>query len=138
MPAFIPPSLPLFFAPQPAAALDSEGRLLLRAARQWVMVACRRQSPRAAMAALLGSSGPRFGRLMAELTSAWPEPFTTYPPCATILSADEATMLALLRAAGTNDPAGFHRQLQEMLPRSVRDRLWQAAVAVAADWMVAR
>lgn len=126
------------FAPTPVAALDGEARLLLRAARSWVIIACRRCSPRPAMTALLGGGAARFGLMMEQLTAAWPEAFTAYPPCACAVSPDEATLLALLDQAGRNDAPGFHRQLEEMLPLSVRERLWHATTAVAADWMVAR
>lgn len=125
------------FSPPPVASLDAETRLLLRAARSWVIIACRRQSPRATMKGYLGLAAGRFGLLMEQLTSAWPEPFTTYPPCACSLSPDEATMLTLLGHAANGDARAFHRQLSEMLPLSVRERLWHASSAVAADWIAA-
>ena len=125
------------FSPPPVASLDAESRLLLRAARSWVIIACRRTSPRSAMEAMLGTSAGRFGQLMEQITCAWPEPFTTYPPCACAQSPDEATLLALLRHAANREAHAFHRHLYEMLPLSVRERLWHAASAVAADWIAA-
>lgn len=123
------------FAPPPLAALDAESRLLLRAARSWVMVACRRQNPRPALEPLLGACAGRFNLLMAQLTDAWPEPFVTFPPCACSLSPDEATLVALLRHAADARVAAFHDQLAEMLPLAVRERLWCSVTAVAADWI---
>lgn len=127
------------FAPSwPVATLDPGARLLLRAVRTWVMLASRRGNPRPAMTALLGTSAGRFGVLMDRVTCAWPDVFTTYPPCASALSSDEATLVAMLNDAAEDASAAFDRRLVDLLPFAQRQRIWAAARAVAADWLSPR
>lgn len=126
------------FATPPMAMLEPHERLLLRAARVWVMLASRRDNPRPALERLLGSGAGRFGWLMERLASAWPDAFTTYPCCAVTLSSDEATLLALLRDAAEGDAREFHLRLSDLLGQSERSRLWNATRAVVADGVTLR
>jgi hypothetical protein len=126
------------FALPPVAAHGEGNRLLLRAARTWVLIACRRRSPRPAMLVLLGPAGRAFSTLMDAMVTAWPEPFITYPPCATSLSPDESTLLRLIADAQTGDRAGADRLLADMLPLPVRDRLWSAARTLADEALAVR
>jgi hypothetical protein len=115
------------FTPLPLCALPGEARVRLKAARMWVMLARAQRSPRAALGALLGSAAPAFALLMEELVAAWPDPFTSYPPCAVAVSPDEAALLALLDAAQAGVPAGADALLADLLPRAERERLWTLA-----------
>lgn len=126
------------FATPPLAALEPHERLTLRAARLWVMLASRRDNPRPALERLLGSGAGRFGWLMERLASAWPDAFTTYPCCATTLSSDESTLVALLRDAATGDAREFDTRLSDLLGPSERRRLWDATRAVVADGLALR
>lgn len=124
---------PLMFSPPPVAAIDEESRVLLKAARLWVMLARAGRSARPPLAALLGPAAARFGLLMDALTSAWPDPFTTYPPCADTISPDEHCLLSLLLLAERGLEPAFHTCLADMLALPVRQRLWQAATALTAE-----
>ncbi len=116
------------FATRPAAAYPDLDRLYLKAMRHWVLIARAGRNPRHPLAALLGERlAGRFCLLMELCVGAWPEPFTTFPPCACQCSPDETTLLALLgySEAGVAEP--MHAMLQDMIPQSMRDRLWYAA-----------
>lgn len=121
------PLTPRCFQPLPVAARDEEARLLLRAMRLWVLLARSARSPRPVIDSLLGPASPALCHLMDEAVAAWPDPFTTFPPCATAVSPDEDCLLALLAHARRADRAGVERQLGELLATPDRDRLWAAA-----------
>jgi hypothetical protein len=134
----MPALTPFAFSPPPVAALGDDARLLLKAMRMWVMLARQGQSPRPALAALLGAGGPPMGLLMDLATSAWPEPFTTYTPCASAVSPDEATLLRLLAHAEVDQRGEACALLADMLPNAERERLWQAAGRLTADRLALR
>ena len=115
------------FTPPPVAALAEEARIQLKAARMWVMLARHQRNPRPVLAALLGHTTAAFCTLMDGMVTAWPDAFTTFPPCASQLSPDEATLLDLLSHATDGDEAGAHGLLRDLLPATDRERLWQAA-----------
>lgn len=119
--AYLPPATP---------TLAPEDRILLKAARLWVMMARDNRSPRPALAALLGSAAPAFHLLMEQLVSAWPDPFTTYPPCATAVSPDEHALLTLVAEARSGQGLAA---LAEMLPQAERDRLALTAARLDAE-----
>jgi hypothetical protein len=118
------------YLPLPTPALNPEDRILLKAARLWVMLARSNRSPRPALAALLGRAGPSFHLLMEQLIAAWPDPFTTYPPCALAVSPDEQALLTLVAEArdGAAAPA-----LADMLAESERARLALTAARLEAE-----
>lgn len=118
------------FAPPPVATLPEEARIQLKAARMWVMLARHHRNPRPVIASLLGAATPAFCTLMEQLVTAWPDAFTTFPPCASQLAPDEATVLALLEKAAADDRQGADRLLHDMLPAPDRHRLWHAAVRI--------
>ena len=115
------------FMPPPVTALPEDARIQLKAARMWVMLARHQRNPKPVIAALLGDSTPAFCTLMEGVVTAWPDAFTTFPPCASQLSPDEATLLDLLSHATDGDKAGAHGLLRDLLPATDRERLWQAA-----------
>jgi hypothetical protein len=124
---------PRRFLPLPLAARDEEARLLLRAMRLWVMLARGCRSPRPAIESLLGAAAPALCRLMDEATSAWPDPFVTYPPCATAIAPDEDLLLALVADARAGAHAGFEARVADLLAESDRERLWAAAGRLVAE-----
>jgi hypothetical protein len=115
------------FTPPPVAALADEARIHLKAARMWVMLARHQRNPRPVIASLLGAATPAFCTLMEQVVTAWPDAFTTYPPCAAGVTPDEATLLSLLDLAATGDTPGTHRLLEDLLPDTDRHRLCAAA-----------
>lgn len=126
---------PSAYAPPPVASLCEEGRLLLKAARMWVLLARSGRSPRPCLQALLGPAAARFSLLMDIIIAPWPDPFTTFPPCAATLSPDEHSLLKLLALAGADDEPGFHAWLADLLPTPDRARLWRAACRMTAERM---
>jgi len=116
------------FTPPPVAALSEEARVQLRAARMWVMLARHHRNPKPVLASLLGNTTAAFCTLMEQLVTAWPDAFTTYPPCASGVSPDEATLLDLLTLAGEGQREEADALLQDLLPPSDRARLWSAAI----------
>jgi hypothetical protein len=118
---------PFAFSPPPVAAYEPEARILLSCARHWVIIARGGRSPRCPLMALLGASAARFSLLMDLLVTAWPETFTTYPPCAQSLSPDEHCLMTLLAAADAGDQALFHSHFADLLAQEERTRLWTAA-----------
>lgn len=125
-------SLDDFTTPPTSAYREDAGRLL-RAMRLWVMLARSGRNPRSALNALLGQAAGRFSLLMEATVVAWPEPFVTFPPCASFASPDEATLMALLSYAEADAELAAHRLLADMLPMADRLRLWQAAARVVAE-----
>lgn len=122
------------FSTPPVAAYADFDRLYLKAMRLWVLFARSGRSPRAPLAALLGDrAAARFSMLMEACVVAWPEPFTTFPPCACLCSPDESTLMALLATAETASPERAHALLADMLPFADRARLWNAAVRCVAS-----
>jgi hypothetical protein len=116
------------FMPPPVAALSAEARCLLRAARMWVILTRHKRNAEPVIASLLGGATPAFMNLMAQLVTAWPDPFTTYPPCATAVSPDEAALLDLVASAGKQrEPDACESLLRDLLPRAERAGLWVAA-----------
>ncbi len=124
---------PFAFSPPPVAMLGDEARIVLKAARMWVMLARNHRSPRAVLNGLLGEATPRFSLLMDCLVSAWADSFTTYPPCATALSPDEHLLLNMLACAEADDRADFDALLSDLLPMAERDRLWAASLRLMAE-----
>ncbi len=118
---------PHSFTPPPVLALAEESRIQLKAARMWVMLARHHRNPRPVLASLLGGGTAAFCAFMDRLVTAWPDPFTAYPPCACALSPDEHSLVRLLTLAGAGDEAGADRLLEDLLPSAERTRLWQAA-----------
>lgn len=118
--AFMPPATP---------ALEPEDRILLKAARLWVMIARSNRSPRPALAALLGPAAASFHLLMEQLVAAWPDPFTTFSPCATAVSPDEHALLTLVAEARDGSCAS----LADMLPGQERARLVATAARLGAE-----
>lgn len=129
---------PFAFSPPPVSVLGDEARLFLKAARMWVMLARNHRNPRPVLGGLLGTATARFSLLMDTAVSAWSDPFTTFPPCATTLSPDEHLLLSLLASAEADDERGFHDLIDDLLPWPERQRLWQAAVRLMADRIGAR
>jgi hypothetical protein len=120
------------FTPPPVAVLAEEARIQLKAARMWVMLARHHRNPKPVLASLLGSTTAAFCTLMEQLVTAWPDAFTTYPPCASSVSPDEAGLIELLALASEGRREGAEALLQDLLPPSDRSRLWAAAVRAAA------
>ena len=116
------------FTPPPVTNLPEDARIQLKAARMWVMLARHQRNPKPVLTALLGSTTAAFCTLMEDVVTAWPDAFTTFPPCASQLAPDEATFLDLLAHAADGDEAGAHGLLQDLLPATDRIRLWQAAM----------
>lgn len=116
------------FTPPPVAALSEEARIQLRAARMWVMLARHHRNPKPVLESLLGGKTAAFCTLMEQLVTAWPDAFTSYPPCGCAVSPDEATMLDLLACATEGQKGDADALLQDLLPPSDRARLWAAAV----------
>lgn len=112
------------FSPPPLSAVPEEVRVLLKAARLWVMLARSGRSARPPLTALLGPAAPRFTVFMDTVVTAWHEPFTTLPPCSTSISPDEHCVLNMLALADAGRKAEFHAYLSDMLPQSERQRLW--------------
>jgi hypothetical protein len=124
---------PFAFQPPPAAVFGDEARMLLKAARMWVILARQHRNPRPIIENLLGGGQAAFCTLMDQLVTVWPDPFTTYPPCACALSPDEHSLIRLLSLAGAGDEAGADRLLEDLLPGAERTRLWQAASRAVAE-----
>jgi hypothetical protein len=124
---------PFAYSPPPVAALGDEARIFLKAARMWVMLARSNRSPRPALAALLGPAAARFSLLMDIAVSAWPDAFTTFPPCACTLSPDEHSLLTLLALAEVEQDTEFHSWFADLLPQADRQRLWSAACRLMAE-----
>jgi hypothetical protein len=118
--AYMPPATPV---------LAPEDRILLKAARLWVMIARGNRSPRPALAALLGPAAASFHLLMEQLVAAWPDPFTTFPPCATAVSPDEHSLLTLVAEARH----GTCESLTDMLAAPQRTRLAATAARLEAE-----
>lgn len=118
----------LSFTPPPVPALAAEARIHLKAARMWVMLARHQRNPRPVIASLLGAATPAFCTLMEQVVTAWPDAFTTYPPCAVGVTPDEATLLSLLDLASQGQRAHADALLADLLPPSDRARLWSAAI----------
>lgn len=118
------------FALPALAALDRPAARLVHASRVWVALARRRQCPRPCLARLLGPAAPGFRHFMERLVAAWPDPFAAFPPCATHLSPDEATLAALFEAALTGDDGRAEVLLADFLGPDERRRLWEAALPV--------
>lgn len=121
------PLTTLSFAPPPVQALPEQTRLHLRAARMWILMARHQRNPKPVLASLLHAGCAPFCTLMEAVVTAWPDAFTAYPPCAAQLSPDEATLLDLLAEAMEGGQMSAHRLLEDMLPLTDRERLWQAA-----------
>ncbi len=121
------------YMPPPVAALGEEARVHLRAARLWVMLARTGRSPRLVLGALLGGAAGSFSALMDRLVTSWPDPFTTFPPCASRVSPDEHVLLTLLACAEADAAPNFHEVLTDMLPAVERQRLWTAACRLMAE-----
>ena len=115
------------FTPAPVAALDEEARIHLKAARMWVMLARHHRNPKPVLASLLGGTTAAFCLLMEQLVTAWPDAFTTFPPCASAVSPDEAALLDLLHVARSETPGEVERLLEDLLPAADRRRLRAAA-----------
>ncbi len=129
-----PPRLsPAAFLPPPVAALGDEARIHLKAMRFWVMLARSGRAARPAIEALMGPAAGAFGMLMDRVVAAWPEPFTTYPPCATAVSPDEDCLLTLVAQATTGTRAGFDAGVSDMLDGMARARLWEAATRLGLE-----
>jgi hypothetical protein len=126
---------PRSFATTPLPLVDGDARSFLRAMRIWVMMARCGRNPRPALCQLLGDSTARFCLLADSLVTAWPDPFITYPPCATSLTPDEDGLLKLLADAAAGDRAAADARLSDLLPANERDRLWAAATRLMADRM---
>ena len=124
---------PLAFSPPPVAAVPEEARVLLKAARLWVMLARSGRSARPPLAALLGPAAPRFALFMDAVVVAWHDPFTTFPPCSCNISPDEHCLLNMLALAEADMEPQFHDCLHDMLPKPERNRLWQAATRLMAE-----
>lgn len=118
---------PPCFLPLPVAARDAETRVLLRAMRLWVLLARSARSPRPVIDSLLGPASAALCHLMDETVAAWPDPFTTFPPCATVVSPDEDCLLELLPPARHGDRAGFEAILADLVAPTDRERIWAAA-----------
>jgi hypothetical protein len=116
------------FTPPPVAALSDEARILLRAARMWVMLARHHRNPKPVLGSLLGGTTAAFCTLLEQLVTAWPDAFTSYPPCASVVSPDEASLLDLLALASEGQRDQADALLKDLLPPSDRARLWTAAV----------
>jgi hypothetical protein len=116
------------FTPPPVAACSEEARILLKAARMWVMLARHQRNPKPVLASLLGSATGPFCALMEQLVTAWPDAFTSFPPCAAAVSPDEATLLDLLAHASEGQRDAADMLLKDLLPPSDRGRLWVAAI----------
>lgn len=127
------PQTPFAFIPPPVAALSEEARIFLRAARIWVLLARSGRSPRPPLQALLGPAAARFSLMMESFIAPWPDPFTTFPPCAVTLSPDEHGLLTLLALAEADDESGFHDWLADMLPFTDRNRLWAISCRMMAE-----
>lgn len=119
------------FTPPPVSALGEEARIQIKAARMWVVLARHHRNPRPVLSSLLGSASPRFCLLMEHVAAAWPDPFTSHPPCACAVTPDESTLLALLDFAARDRRDSADALLADMLAPSERARLWTAAVRVA-------
>ncbi|MGL6043312.1 MAG: hypothetical protein ACRC1J_05260, partial [Sandaracinobacteroides sp.] len=113
---------PFAFSPPPVAALEDGARILLKAARLWVMLARHNRNPRPVLQSLLGSGTAAFCALMDHVVTAWPDPFTCHPPCACALLPDEHCLLALLAFAEAGNEAGADALLEDLLPASERRR----------------
>lgn len=123
------------FSPPPVATYRDGDRLMLKAMRFWVIFARSGRSPRTCLAGLLGIAlAARFSLLMESVTVAWPEPFTTFPPCACQSSPDEATLMTLFGFATADRVNEVGNLLGDMLPESDRLRIWSAAVRCASEW----
>lgn len=116
------------FTPPPVAALAEEARIQLKAARMWVMLARHHRNPKPVLGSLLGHTTAAFCTLMEQLVTAWPDAFTTYPPCASAVSPDEAGLLELLALASEGQREQADALLEDLLPPSDRARLWAAAI----------
>lgn len=125
--------LPFMLAPATVLLLDEEERLRLRGMRLWVTLARSGRNARPALVALLGRAAAPLCQLMDCAVMCWPEPFTTFPPCAARLSPDEATVLALLRQADGDSRDRAELLLCDLLPATDRERLWAAACRLVAD-----
>lgn len=121
------------FATPTLGTLADDSERLLRAMRLWRIFAQTRRSPRPALVALLGPAAMQFSLLMEAVLMAWPEVFTTFPPCAHQISPDEAAIMALLAHAEADELASAHALLVDLLPADERTRLWQAACRVVAE-----
>lgn len=119
---------PRSFTPPPVAALSDEARIHLRAARMWVMLARHHRNPKPVLGSLLGGTAAAFCTLMEQLVTAWPDAFSTYPPSASGVSPDEASLLDLLALASEGQQGDADALLQDLLPPSDRARLWEAAI----------
>jgi hypothetical protein len=120
----MPPFADLFALPRPAPGFE---RRLVGALRLWVLMARGGRSARPALTPLLGDATSPFLHLMESVVSAWPDPFSTFPPCAEALTPDEATVLALITRASANRPEACDALLGEFLGADERARLWRAA-----------
>lgn len=121
------------FQPLPLAARDEEARLLLRGMRLWVLLARACRSPRPPLEALLGPAASALCQLMEATTAAWPDPFVTYPPCATAVAPDEDVLLALVGDALAADRPAFEARIADLVAGPARARLWTAAGRLVAE-----
>jgi len=122
------------FSTRPVASYAAFDRLYLKAIRYWVLLARAGRSPRQPLAALLGERlAAQFCLLMEDCVSVWPDPFTTFPPCACQCSPDEAALLGLLAHCDANAPEAAHAMLRDMLSPAARERLWDAAARCGAE-----
>jgi hypothetical protein len=94
----------------------------------WVMLARHHRNPKPVLGSLLGGTTAAFCTLMEQLVTAWPDAFTSYPPCASVVSPDEASLLDLLALASEGQRDQADALLKDLLPPSDRARLWTAAV----------
>lgn len=120
----------LFAAPPCLQALTPEQAAIIRASRHWV-AAQRRTGPCALVAAAshLGSvsAAHALHRLLVNIGASWPEPVAIAPPCCSLLTHDEATMIGMIVAARDHGRPVFDALLCEMLGEDARDRLFAAS-----------
>ncbi|HKT15946.1 MAG TPA: addiction module antidote protein [Allosphingosinicella sp.] len=101
--------------------------ILLRA---WALLGRQRRCPYALLVGQLGSpcAAARFQLLMEQIGAVWPDPFCVSPPCACLLSYDEATLAEMLAAAWRADRPAFDTLLMDLLAGDARDRLFDFAI----------
>jgi hypothetical protein len=103
------------------------------AVRRWVLARHMRRCPLQVAHERLGcAQAARALHLLLEtVRSCWPEPFAISPPCCSVLSHDEATLLVMIDAAGARRRLAFDGLLCEMLGSDARDRLFAACATLA-------
>ncbi|MCS6986386.1 MAG: hypothetical protein NZM40_02975 [Sphingomonadaceae bacterium] len=121
------PDLARLFAPRPLGSAEGTTVRLVHALRLWVALARRHRNPRPMLRASLGLAEPAFCRFMETTVAAWPDPFAAAPPCASVLTADEATVAELFHLADADRAEAAQHLLSDMFAPDERRRLWQAA-----------